>query len=58
MSRAAKPTTGHGGAREGSGRKPLAPGVLMVVCTVRLTPAQKRKFLKLGGAVWLREQLR
>ncbi|MET3494391.1 hypothetical protein ABIC90_001427 [Variovorax boronicumulans] len=40
------------------GPKPRpAEDILISVC-VRLTPAQKRKLMTLGGGPWLREKLR
>jgi len=49
---AAKST--HGGAREGSGRKPLRAGVQTIVVTIRATPEQRDKFNALGGPEWFR----
>lgn len=46
----------RGGTREGAGRKPLDPAG-SVVCTVRLTHAQRDALNTLGGAAWLRGQL-
>ena len=41
----------------GQGRKPIAPGQLMVVVPIRLTPAQKDTIKTLGGAKWVRDKL-
>lgn len=45
-----------GGARAGAG-KPLADKDKMVVISFRGTPAQKKKFAKLGGGEWARARV-
>lgn len=47
---------GSGGARAGAG-KPLADKDKMVVISFRGTPAQKKKFAKLGGGEWARARV-
>lgn len=47
----------HGGARPGAGRKPIAEGETSVIVPIRMTPAQKEKFQRLGGATWVRERI-
>lgn len=47
---------GHGGARKGSGAKPVN-GEAMEVIAFRGTPAQKAKFAKLGGGEWARARI-
>lgn len=46
-----------GGARPGSGRKPLLEGTLAVPVMVKMTQAQKDKLQRLGGPVWIRERI-
>ncbi|NKI96618.1 hypothetical protein [Rhizobacter sp. SG703] len=46
-----------GGARAGSGRKPLQPGVTAVAVVVKMTAAQKEKLQRLGGAPWVRDSI-
>lgn len=46
-----------GGARPGSGRKPIAEGSVTVPVTVKLTPPQREKLKRLGGAPWVRERI-
>ena len=50
------PGPGRGGKREGAGRK-SADGVTIagtVQVIARVTPDQRKRFLKLGGSAWLR----
>lgn len=44
----------RGGARAGSGRKPLPEGEAMIPVVVRMRPEQKQKLKVLGGAAWIR----
>ena len=47
----------RGGAREGSGRKPLKDGVATVPVVTRMTIDQRDKLQRLGGAPWVREKI-
>jgi hypothetical protein len=42
---------------KGAGRKPLPLEERAKVTSLRLTEAQHRRFIELGGIGWLREQL-
>ncbi|HUD34591.1 MAG TPA: LexA family transcriptional regulator, partial [Variovorax sp.] len=46
-----------GGARSGSGRKPLQAGVATVPVMVKMTELQKEKLQRLGGASWVRARI-
>lgn len=46
-----------GGARPGSGRKPIEEGFVSVPVTIKLTPPQRDKLKRLGGAPWVRERI-
>ena len=46
-----------GGARSGSGRKPLQAGVATVPVMVKMTELQKAKLQRLGGAPWVRDRI-
>ena len=46
-----------GGARPGSGRKPILEGAVAVPVTVNLTPPQRDKLQRLGGAPWVRDKI-
>lgn len=46
-----------GGARPGSGRKPLAEGVTTVPVMIKMTEPQRDKLKRLGGAPWVREKI-
>lgn len=46
-----------GGARPGSGRKPILEGAVTVPVTVKLTPPQRDKLQRLGGAPWMRKAI-
>lgn len=46
-----------GGARPGSGRKPLAEGVATVPVMIKMTEPQRAKLKRLGGAPWVRERI-
>lgn len=48
----------RGGARAGAGRPSLSPNETTHVVKVRLTTSQHAKVLSLGGAKWVREQIR
>lgn len=52
--RSKKPT--HGGAGRGQGRKPLE-GVAMVGVSIKVTPQQRDKLRRIGGAAWVRERI-
>jgi len=47
----------RGGAREGSGRKPLSEGEATVPVVTRMTEAQRDKLKRLGGAQWVRKKI-
>lgn len=47
----------RGGPGRGQGRKPVKPGEDTVTVSLRMTPAQRDKLSKLGGAGWVREQI-
>ena len=47
----------RGGPGRGQGRKPVKPGEETVTVSLRMTPAQRDKLSKLGGAGWVREQI-
>lgn len=51
------PQSPKGGARPGSGRRPLPEGEAMVPVTVKMRPAQREKLQRLGGAPWLRKKI-
>lgn len=51
----ARKTSGRGGAGRGQGRKPLKPATVSVATTIRMTPEQREKFARLGGADWFRQ---
>lgn len=42
---------------KGAGRKPLPPEDRAKVTSLRLTEAQNKRFIELGGVDWLRHQL-
>jgi hypothetical protein len=46
-----------GGARPGSGRKPLEEGMSTVPVVVKMTAPQKEKLKRLGGAPWVRDRI-
>ncbi|NUZ07642.1 hypothetical protein [Piscinibacter koreensis] len=52
-----KPKNTHGGAGRGQGRKPLQDGAESVIYPIRLTPAQREKVTRLGGAPWIRARI-
>ena len=45
-----------GGKREGAGRPPSADKATLLI-TIKATPAQKAKFLELGGSRWVKRLL-
>lgn len=47
----------RGGAGRGQGRKPLSPGEESVVVTMRMTPGQRDKLVRLGGGKWVRDKV-
>jgi len=42
---------------KGAGRKPLSPENRAKSTSIRLTEAQHKKFIELGGVAWLRQQI-
>jgi hypothetical protein len=50
-------SSGRGGAREGSGRKPKETSDAMQPVTIKMTDMQRAKLAKLGGAPWVREKI-
>lgn len=47
----------RGGAGRGQGRKPLQAGEVTVPATLRMTPSQRAKLRRLGGAAWVRARI-
>ena len=47
----------HGGPRRGQGRKPVKAGEETVTVSLRMTPAQREKLERLGGAKWVRDRI-
>lgn len=47
----------HGGPGRGQGRKPVNEGEPMIVVPIRMTPSQRAKMHRLGGAGWMRERI-
>lgn len=47
----------HGGARPGSGPKPLPPGTRMENISLKMHRAQIEKLHRLGGASWVRTRI-
>lgn len=47
----------HGGPGRGQGRKPVNDGEPMVVVPMRMTPSQREKLGRLGGAGWVRDRI-
>lgn len=41
----------------GQGRKPIKEGAETVTVSLRMTPDQRDKLGKLGGAAWVRERI-
>jgi len=50
------PATVIGGKREGAGRPPATDKATLLI-TIKATPAQKAKFLELGGSRWVKRLL-
>lgn len=50
-------SSGRGGAREGSGRKPKETSDAMQPVTIKMTEPQRDKLKRLGGAPWVRERI-
>lgn len=50
-------TAKRGGPGRGQGRKPVKAGEDTVTVSLRMTPTQRSKLSKLGGAKWVREQI-
>lgn len=48
---------GRGGPGRGQGRKWLGEPLQTTGYTIRLTPEQREKLEKLGGARWLRDRI-
>jgi hypothetical protein len=48
--------TGRGGPGRGQGRKPLE-GEAMVPVSIKVSPAQREKLNRLGGAPWVRDRI-
>jgi hypothetical protein len=48
--------TGRGGAGRGQGRKPIE-GEPMVPVSVKMSPDQRDKLARLGGAPWVRKKI-
>jgi len=49
--------TTRGGPGRGQGRKPVKAGEETVTVSLRMTPAQREKLARLGGAKWVRERI-
>ena len=47
----------HGGARAGSGRKPLHEGEPLLPVSIGMTQTQRDKLKRLGGARWVRDRI-
>jgi hypothetical protein len=47
----------RGGPGRGQGRKPILPGAETVTLSLRVTPIQRTKLARLGGAAWVRRQI-
>ena len=41
----------------GQGRKPIKAGEETVTVSLRMTPTQRDKLARLGGAAWMRERI-
>jgi hypothetical protein len=48
--------TGRGGPGRGQGRKPQE-GEAMVPVSIKMTPPQRDKLTRLGGAPWIRDRI-
>ena len=49
--------TKRGGPGRGQGRPPVKAGEETVTVSLRMTPAQREKLERLGGAKWVRERI-
>ncbi len=47
----------RGGPGRGQGRKPVKPGEDTITVSLRMTPAQRDKLARLGGASWIRGRI-
>ena len=47
----------RGGPRRGQGRPPVKAGEETLTVSLRMTPAQREKLERLGGAKWVRERI-
>jgi hypothetical protein len=47
----------RGGAGRGQGRKPVKQGEETVTVSLRMTPEQRAKLARLGGAEWVRTKI-
>lgn len=47
----------RGGPGRGQGRPPVKVGEETVTVSLRMTPAQREKLERLGGAKWVRERI-
>ena len=47
----------RGGHGRGQGRKPVKQGEETVTVSLRMTPGQREKLARLGGARWVREKI-
>ena len=47
----------RGGAERGQGRKPVKQGEETVTVSLRMTPEQRAKLARLGGAEWVRTKI-
>jgi len=49
--------TKRGGPGRGQGRKPVKQGEETVTVSLRMTPEQRAKLARLGGAEWVRTKI-
>ena len=47
----------RGGPGRGQGRKPVREGEETVTVSLRMTPEQRAKLARLGGAEWVRQRI-
>ena len=47
----------RGGSGRGQGRKPVKQGEETVTVSLRMTPEQREKLSRLGGAEWVRTKI-
>lgn len=47
----------RGGAGRGQGRPPVKAGEETLTVSLRMTPAQREKLERLGGAKWVRDRI-